>query len=109
MPAFPAYSSIGNASPTGYGLKTAHDLRFRHDAGIAYVTQGSTTSGIPCLSRITLRAYPSAVVPATPPVGFLYGGGYSPGLVDLVFRSPDDLLLNPPNAEYPPTQAYAAL
>ncbi|HEX4142706.1 MAG TPA: hypothetical protein VHY91_04075 [Pirellulales bacterium] len=73
-----------------------------------------STSAAPCLIRTTLMAYPalptkSQTTPTLWSAGATGAGlTYSAGQADLVFRSQDDLILNPPNGDYPPTQLYTS-
>ncbi len=61
---------------------------------------------IPCLSRITLQAFPqNSTTQVYPQTGLI---SYTSGQADLVFRSADDLLLNAPNGDFPPTQFFSA-
>jgi len=78
---------------------------------ISLPPSGSSTT--PCLSRVTLMSYPQALPnPHTTPISIPSSTTtptvYTAGQADLVFRSQDDLLLNPPNGDFPPTQIYSS-
>jgi hypothetical protein len=77
---------------------------------ISVPPHGSDTT--PCLVRVTLMSYPQTLVtPNTTPTlttTSTLGQTYTAGQADLVFRSQDDLLLNPPNGDFPPTQIYSS-
>jgi hypothetical protein len=90
VPGFPAYDP--NGSLIQY-TNTTGTL----GSGVNYSVQGAPLpfngSPLPCLSRVTLRSY--------------HGHAYTAGQAENVFRSQDDLLLNPPTGDYPPTQLFS--
>jgi len=105
-PAFPAL----DASGVSHGA-TPYNIQFP--------PSGSDTT--PCLIRTTLMAYPqeppvtgSPAAPTQITPTLVYMGSSTPGQtmssgqIDLIFHSQDDLLLNPANGDYPPTQTYSS-
>ena len=64
--------------------------------------------------RVTLMAYPQPFGPDLRPDTHdldpapHHGQTYTAAQADLIFRSGDDLLLNPPNGDFPPTQFYSS-
>ena len=54
---------------------------------------GSPANPLPCLSRVTPRSY--------------HRQAYTAGQAEIVFRSQDDLLLNAPTGDFPPTQVFS--
>ena len=65
---------------------------------------------IRCLNRITLRAYPTATASTVGTSNYnIYGLGYTQAQAELIFRSQDDLLLNAPEGDNPPTQLFSPL
>ena len=62
---------------------------------------GSTPYCYPCLSRVNLRAYPTANL-SSPGIA-----AYTAAQAEMVFRSQDDLLLNAPEGDNPPTQLFS--
>jgi hypothetical protein len=101
-PAFPAIDATGDGSGAA-------------PAAIAYTPLAPTTAlqsapspTIPCLSRITFQANPQSGTASTATAYPQTMTLFTAGQADLVFRSQDDLLLNTPNGDYPPTQVYSA-
>jgi hypothetical protein len=60
------------------------------------------------LNRITLRAYPTATK-NTVSNYTTYGLGYTQTQAEMIFRSQDDLLLNAPEGDNPPTQLFSTV
>ena len=94
-PAFPAVDGTSSLAAIVYPAVSAN-------------AQCAPTYTIPCLSRITLQAYPQNSTTQTYPQSSANIVPYSAGQADMVFRFGDDLVLNAPEGDFPPTQFYSA-
>ena len=111
-----AIANLNNPDSYGNSLAAAFpavDGRVWPAPAIAYPTpsanvQCAPTYTIPCLSRITLQAYPQNSTLLAYPQSSANLAAYIAGQADLVFRFGDDLALNAPEGDFPPTQFYSA-
>ncbi len=111
FPSFdPTGAWIGPWQSQNVGLPTVNGTAAPNLTQYTYLTGSSSpaVSGsppsypcLPCLSRVNLRAYPTAGL-GTPGIA-----AYTAGQAELVFRSQDDLLLNAPEGDNPPTQLFS--